>query len=188
MAVSERRDADLISGSVDDPARFGAVFDRHAATIYRFAWRRVGAVAAEDVTAETFRLAFERRANFDPTRGDVLPWLFGIATNVLHAHRRAERRALRSALVDDVTAAELDDVDSRIDAQAARPVLAKALLALRAGDRDVLLLFAWAGMPYDEIARALDLPMGTVASKLHRARRLVREELRHSGFEIESEG
>jgi RNA polymerase sigma factor (sigma-70 family) len=165
-----------------DPTWFASAFDQHARTVYRFAWRRVGPEGAKDVTAETFRIAFERRDSFDPARGDVLPWLFGIAANVLRSHRRAEQRELRTASVHEVVGAEPHGIEDRLDAQAAAPTLARALLALSPDDRDTLLLFAWTDLGYEGIANALGIPTGTVGSRLNRARRVVRNELRRSGW------
>jgi RNA polymerase sigma-70 factor (ECF subfamily) len=177
-------DAHLVVASVADPNAFGEVFDRHARTVFRFASRRVGSELAKDVTAETFSIAFERRARFDPERGAVLPWLLGIATNVMRNHARAERRRLRATASADVVH---DDVDDRLDAAAAAPALARALSALKSGDREAVLLFAWTSLGYDGIAQALDIPMGTVASRLSRARRVLREELRRAGWTMDPE-
>lgn len=187
MNTATLTDAQLVLASVADPDAFGKVFDRHARTIYRFAWRRVGTELAKDVTAETFSIAFERRAGFDPRRGDVLPWLFGIATNSISSHRRAERRQLRAACVDREWVDALDDVDGRVDAEASGPALASALSALRPHDRDALLLFAWTDLGYDGVAKALEIPPGTVGSRLNRARRIVRGELRRAGWVIDPE-
>lgn len=182
MDTATLTDAQLLLASAADRNAFGEVFDRHARAIYRFAFRRVGTELAKDVTAETFSIAFERRAAFDPTRGDVLPWLFGIATNVIRNYRRAERRQLRIAWTDCESVEALDEIDERLDAARARPALARALLALRPDDRDTLLLLAWTDLGYDGIAQALEIPAGTVGSRLSRARRVVREELRRAGW------
>ncbi len=182
MDTATLTDAQLVIASVGDPGAFGKVFDRHAPVIYRFAWRRVGTELAKDVTAETFSIAFERRTSFDPTRGDVLPWLFGIAANVLRSHLRSERRQLRAAWADRSPVEAIDEIDERLDAAAAGPALARALSALRPGDRDALLLFAWTDLGYEGIAHALAIPVGTVGSRLNRARRTVREELRRAGW------
>lgn len=71
---------------------FTAVHDRHFATIHRYVAGRLGAQAAEDVAAETFLVAYDRRGTFDAARGDVRAWLFGIATNLVSRHRRKEAR------------------------------------------------------------------------------------------------
>lgn len=185
MQTATISDAQLVIASAKDPDAFGEVFDRHARAVFQFAWRRVGSELARDVTAETFSIAFERRTAFDPERGAVLPWLFGIATNVIRSYRRAERRQLRAALAErDVIH---DDIDARLDAEGARPALARALAALRPEDRDALVLFAWTPLGYDEIAQALEIPVGTVGSRLNRARRILRAELRRAGWAPEPE-
>jgi RNA polymerase sigma factor (sigma-70 family) len=187
METATKVDAGDMAPSETDPGWFASVFDRHARTIYRFAWRRVGTDGAEDVTAETFRVALERRASFDPARGDVLPWLFGIATNVLRSYQRAERRQLRAAMAHEADDIDVHGIEERVDAQAAAPLLARALLALSPDDRDTLLLFAWTDLGYEGIADALGVPAGTVASRLNRARRVVQNELRRAGWQTFSE-
>lgn len=182
MKTLIQADAGEMRASKADPGWFALVFDRYARTIHRFAWRRVGTEGAKDVTAETFRIAFERRASFDPERGDVLPWLFGIAANVLRSYRRAERRQLRAASRQKAVDTEHYEIEDRLDAQAAAPVLARALLALSPDDRDTLLLFAWTDLGYDGIAGTLGVPVGTIGSRLNRARRVVRDELRRAGW------
>src|SRR4026209_2192380 len=124
MQTTALSDAQLVLASAVDPTAFGQVFDRHAGTVFRFASRRVGSEFAKDETAETFSIAFERRARFEPDRGAVLPWLLGIATNVIRNHRRAERRQLRVTMGADVVH---DDVEERLDAAAAAPALARGL-------------------------------------------------------------
>ena len=89
-------DADVIARSLGEPATFSIVYDRHAAVLFRYLVRRVGATAADGVLGEVFRIAFERRAAFDCARGEARPWLYGIATNVLAKHRRSEARRLRA--------------------------------------------------------------------------------------------
>ena len=85
-------DATVIRLSLADPERFELLFQRHAPRIQRYVLRRLGADAADDIVAETFLLAFRQRAGFDVARGDALPWLYGIATNLLGRHRRDEIR------------------------------------------------------------------------------------------------
>lgn len=89
-------DSDIIVRSRDSPAAFGDLYDRHASVIYRYAARRAGDFVADDVTSETFLVAFERMDTFDHGRGDARPWLFGIATNLLRRHHRAEARTLKA--------------------------------------------------------------------------------------------
>jgi RNA polymerase sigma-70 factor (ECF subfamily) len=173
-------DAELIRRSVEAAEVFAAVFDRHAPTVHRYLARRAGVAAAEDLLAETFLAAFEGRARYDTARADALPWLYGIATNVLRRARRDELRLYRALArtgVDPDEACPADGVAARVDAAAATAALAGVLAELTAGDRDVLLLVAWGGLRQDEVAVALDLPLGTVKSRLHRARSRLRAAL-----------
>ena len=173
-------DAALIERSWHEPEAFAALYDRHAAPIHRFAGRRLGDQMADDVVGETFLAAFRRRKRYDLRRADARPWLYGIAANVIGKHRRAEVRMLRAFArtgADPVAAGHADLVDSRVCAAAVQRDLAAALAGLSAGDRDVLLLIAWADLSYEETAAALRIPVGTVRSRLNRARRKVREAL-----------
>ncbi|HZB47582.1 MAG TPA: RNA polymerase sigma factor [Mycobacteriales bacterium] len=173
-------DAELISASVDHGETFAAVFDRHAATVHRYLTRRAGTGAAEDLLAQTFLVAFAGRARYDTSRPEALPWLYGIATNVLRRARRDELRLYRALArtgVDPDVACPADRVADQVDAAATTAVLAGVLAELAEGDRDVLLLVAWGGLSQDEVAAALDLPLGTVKSRLHRARSRLRAAL-----------
>ena len=176
--MEEPTDGEVIAASVREPARFAEIFDRHFDAVHRFVRRRIGSSAAQDVAAETFLRAFEIRKRFDTTQSNALPWLFGIAINLLRHHLRDEERALRAFARTGVDPLVGDDrVDERLDAEAEAPALAAALADLRDEERDVLLLHAWADLDYASIADALGLPIGTVRSRLSRARDHVREHL-----------
>jgi RNA polymerase sigma factor (sigma-70 family) len=173
-------DAAVIRLSLADPERFELLFQRHAPTIARYVVRRLGADAADDIVAETFLLAFRQRADYDTARGNVLPWLYGIATNLLGRHRRDEirlYRALARTGTDPVIAPFTDQVDERVTAAAASRRLAEALAGLRPAFRDALLLVAWGGLSYEETAAALGIPAGTVRSRISRARADLRRTL-----------
>ncbi|WP_164420350.1 RNA polymerase sigma factor [Streptomyces salinarius] len=177
-------DASVIARSRDEPEAFAALFDRHADAVHRYVARRLGGEVADDLVAETFTTAFQQRHRYDPARGaghDARPWLFGIATNLVGRHRRAEARRFKAmarvpALADhDEPLA--DRAADRVVARAVRRELAAALAALPARHRDVLLLVAWGDLGYGEAAQALGIPVGTVRSRLHRARSKLREAL-----------
>lgn len=179
-----RTDADLIAESLASPHAFAALFDRHYDVIASFLRRRVERALADELAAETFLQAFGARERYDLTRADARPWLYGIAANLLRRHRRAEERRLRAyarAASRPDQDAGLDAVDARLDAAASSTTLAAALASLGSGERDVLLLYAWADLSYEEIAEALAIPVGTVRSRLHRARGVVRELMERSG-------
>lgn len=167
-------DADLADRFRRDPESFTEVHDRHFTAIYRYIAGRLGAQTAEDVAAETFLVAFDRRGTFDADRGDLRVWLFGIATNLVARHRRKEARHYRAlARVPVPSAAEGHEsrVVASVTAQRLLPRLAPALSRLAKGERDVLLLIALGQLGYEEVAAALGISPGTVGSRLSRARK-----------------
>jgi RNA polymerase sigma-70 factor, ECF subfamily len=171
-------DADYLARSLSEPTAFEPIFDRHFGAVHRYLHRRAGRDLADELTAETFALAFSRRESCRAS-GSVLPWLYGIATNLLHRYRRAERRQLhaysRSGV--DRSVAYDDEADARVDGSSLDARLAGALAAMRPRERDALLLYALADLSYEEVALALDVPVGTVRTWLHRARATAQREL-----------
>jgi RNA polymerase sigma factor (sigma-70 family) len=170
----------VITDSLRRPTVFEAVFTRHFAAVHRYAQQRVGVDAADEIAAETFLQAFDHRRRFDTTQPSARPWLLGIATNLMRRRWRDEKRQLAayartreeaaggSAAADCATAPQVTGVDRD---------LAAALAALTSDDRDALLLYAWADLSYQEIGDALAVPIGTVRSRISRARRRLREQL-----------
>ena len=166
-------DAEVIRESLADAATFAVLFDRHYHAMHRFLRARIGATLAEDLASETFTIAFHRRSSYDLSRPDAAPWLYGIAVNLVRDQRRTEERRLRayarSSPVDDT---EYERDDWRLDR-----TVAAALLELPLADRNLILLHAWAQLSYRELATALDLPLGTVRSRLSRTRSKLRAAL-----------
>jgi len=137
----------------------------------------LGRQLADDLVAETFLVAFGKRARYDLSRADARPWLYGIATNLVRQQQREEVREyrLRAAIAPEPDVdGHADRVVAQVSAAAMHRRLAAALAGLSAGDRDVLLLIAWEGLTYDEVTVALGIPIGTVRSRLNRARRKTR--------------
>ena len=171
-------DAIVIQESWRDPERFTVLFHRHAPFIHRYLIRRVGSQVADDLLAETFLAAFGKRRRYDPSFRDARPWLYGFATNLIARHRRDEARRYQSLKAAAGSAPDPPDETERIVAsvmaESMRSRLADALAGLSAGDRDVLLLIAWEQLSYEETARALGIPVGTVRSRMHRARTQLR--------------
>ena len=165
-------DAQVIQASARTPARFAEVFDRHYDAVRGYLGRRLPAELADEAAAETFLIAFRRRADYDPSYASAKPWLMGIATRLVCRHRRDERRRIEA--YGRLAAGELldhtDESIARVDAQEFGPALRSALLDLPTGERDVLMLFALGGLTYGEIAQAMQIPTGTVRSRLSRAR------------------
>ncbi len=167
-------DAAIIRVSLQRSDQFAELFRRHAPAVRRYATRRIGPDAARDIVAETFLTAFRRRDSYDLSHPDARPWLFGIATRLIVRHRRSEVRlyqALARTGVDPVTESFTEQADAQeVSAHGARRTLAAALARLSAGQRDVLLLVAWGGLTHEQVAEALQIELGTVRSRLSRAR------------------
>lgn len=177
-------DAQIIALSMAEPQRFAHIFDRHFTAVRGYLARRAEVDVAVDLAAEVFIVAFDARRRYDQDRPSARPWLLGIATNLLRHHRRGEVRRLHAIARMEVpigVADGTDAIDARIDAQSLRSRLADALARLSPGERDVLLLHAWADLDHTDIGLALGIPVGTVRSRLHRARGRVRERLDESG-------
>lgn len=178
---AEDQPAGLDRPQLDGPhpaETFAVLFDRHARTLHRYLARRFGADIGHDLVSETFLAALNQRHRYDPARATARAWLYGIATNLLRNHLRSEVRGLRATAraVNRSTDPPGHDatVAERVDAQASVRLLAAGLAALSAPDRDVLLLTSWGGLDSTEVAEALDIPVGTVRSRLHRIRRKLR--------------
>jgi RNA polymerase sigma-70 factor, ECF subfamily len=179
--------ADAVSG---DPEAFGVLFERHSRAVYNFAFRlRADWAAAEDAVSEVFLTAWRRRNEvvFTTESGSVLPWLYGVAANHLRNQRRGRRRAdtamgrLDASVVQpdhsDETLARLADEAQMADVQA-------VVEQLPEHERDVLALCAWGGLDYADAALALAVPVGTVRSRLSRARLHLQELVEATGHEL----
>lgn len=164
-------DADALMRSVHDPRWFAIVYRRHLAAVVRYLTRRVGGQVAEDLTAELFLRAFRRRAVYEPTYATALPWLMGIASRLIAEHRRYERRRLDALARAASVPSECGDTP---DAGLA-PELVAAVRALSGSDRDTLLLVVWGELSYEEAALALGVAVGTVRSRVARARQQLAE-------------
>jgi RNA polymerase sigma factor (sigma-70 family) len=161
-----------------DADAFGLLFERHAKAIYNYLFRRTGEwAAAEDLVSITFLEAWRRRDKDLP--GDkVLPWLYGIATNVLRNRRRSEARF--AAAMRRVAAPRLSEdfdaiVNERLDDQRQMTLLLRLIAKLPKREQDVFVLCAWSELSYEDAALALGIPIGTVRSRLSRARQRLRE-------------
>lgn len=173
-------------GRIVSPEDFEVAFVRHFPPVYRFIAARVGSAVAEDLAAETFATAYRRRASFEPARGSLRSWLYGIAVNLVRSHWRAEQHllALDARLVPEVDLSDDSEAaDQRVTASVLAPRLAGALEQLTRDQREVVLLYA-AGLSHEEIAAALQIAPGTAWSRLSRARALLRERLGDFDFDL----
>jgi RNA polymerase sigma-70 factor (ECF subfamily) len=166
VVMREHSDAAIVLDSLDRPGAFSGLYERHLDAVARYVARRVGATAAEDLTAEVFVRAFRGRRRYRPERDTALPWLLGIASHVVADNRRAERRRLAALerLAADAAVA------SPRSANQLSADLVRRLRSLPARDRDALLLVVWGELTYEEVAEALEVPIGTVRSRINRAR------------------
>jgi RNA polymerase sigma-70 factor (ECF subfamily) len=179
-------DAAVIRRSFRTPKVFGEVFDRHWDSVYGYCRSRAGD-AGEDLAAETFRLAFDRRATYELDRADARPWLLGLATNLIRNHLRGCDRGRRAMgrLGADTCEDHAEVAIGRVEAALLGPALAQALDGIPDGDRDALLLMAWNDLSYQEVAEALGIPVGTVRSRISRARLRLRVRLSEVGYSRE---
>ncbi|TML40231.1 MAG: RNA polymerase sigma factor [Actinobacteria bacterium] len=167
-AIEGVTDAQAIGDSLAEPEAFAVLFDRHFDAVHGYAQRRVGPDLADEIAAETFTRAFDRRRRYDASREDARPWLLGIAANLLRRHWRSERRRLDAY----ARSAEFEAGGDLAPPVAAE--LAAALRALPRREREPLLLLAWADLSYEEIGVALGVPIGTVRSRISRGRARLR--------------
>jgi RNA polymerase sigma factor (sigma-70 family) len=177
--MGQATDAELWRRAVEgEPEAFGVIFERHARAVYNYLFRRTGDWSlAEDLTSVVFLDAWRRRSDVRLERDLALPWLLGVATNVLRNRRRSQWR-YRAALervprerVEDFAT----DADSRLDDERLMRGVLRSLSKLPKREQDVIALCAWAELSYDEAAVALGVPVGTVRSRLSRARARLRE-------------
>ncbi len=155
------------------------LYDDHAPSLHRYLDRRVGRDIADDLLADTFRIAIEGWTTYDPESGSARNWLYGIATNLVRRHWRTEQRR-RSALdrldaqpqvVDDPLQRPAGTAAAHVDAAADVRELLVAIDSLDRDDYDLLVLTAWESMSSADVAEVLGIPRGTVRSRLHRIRR-----------------
>jgi len=171
-----------------DGSAFGVLFERHAGRIYNYCFRRTADWAlAEDLTSSTFLVAWRSHGGEPLQAESALPLLYGIATNALRNQRRSLRRrreAFARLPVERVEETDFaEDVSTRLDDQAAMRQLLRLFARLPRREQDVIALCDWSGLSYEDTAAALDIPIGTVRSRLARGRHRLRELATTSGPE-----
>ncbi|MFJ7996704.1 RNA polymerase sigma factor [Streptomyces sp. NPDC096310] len=170
--------------STGDHDAFGELFDAYARSVYNHAFRLTGNWAqAQDVVSLTFLDAWRLRERVNEEGGSLRPWLLGIATNVTRNTRRAARRhaaAVARLPPEEVERDFADEIAGRLDDSVQLALVRTALSRLRRADREVLALCVWAGLDYAAAAEALGVPVGTVRSRLSRARTKLAEHMEPS--------
>jgi RNA polymerase sigma factor (sigma-70 family) len=181
-------DAAVITQSVVDPGFFSLIVERHATSVFRYLASRVDRSKSEDLLADVFEAAFKARTRYDTHYENALPWLLGIATNVIRHHRRSEirhasmvRRVTQLHRRSNETSEAIDAVATTAQLDDEMQCVRRALAGLNDRHRQVLVLSAGLGLSYEDIAQTLGIRIGTVRSRLSRARRRLRELLEADG-------
>ncbi len=173
VALNASDESLLHASATGDQRAFSELYERHARTIYNYLFRRLADWSeAEDLTAVVFLEAFRRRSEVVVFEGKLLPWLYGIATNVLRNRRRAlwRHRHLVAQLASQPGTDVTPDVAARAEAAAQMRSVLERIGRLPRPQQDVIALCVWSGLSYEEAASALGVPVGTVRSRLSRAR------------------
>jgi RNA polymerase sigma-70 factor (ECF subfamily) len=181
--------SEAVIASIDHPHRFEAVFEQYHRAIYEYLARSVGADRADEYAGDVFVAAFDARVRYDPQFGSVRGWLFGIAANIRRNRARSDWRGRRAwdrmGVERDAEESAFEVVEERLDYGKELASVAEFLRQLSDIDRDVLVLYAWGELTYAEIAQALGVEVGTVRSRLARARGRLRELISGSGEVLE---
>jgi RNA polymerase sigma-70 factor (ECF subfamily) len=178
--------SDAVVASVEHPHRFEVVFEQYHSVVHDYLARAAGRDRADEYAGDVFVAAFSARVRFDPELGSVRAWLIGIATNIHRTHARSDGRGRRAwgRIGGDREGEEeigYEVVEERLDYGQRLAWVAEFLAELPDTDRDILVLYAWAELTYAEIAHALGIEVGTVRSRLSRARARLRELIAASG-------
>ena len=175
-------DVELWALSASDPEAFGEIFRRHARSVFALCfWRTGDAAVAEDVTSVVFLEAWRRRDHVVLEQRSALPWLLGVANHTSRNATRSIRRHSQALRRLDGRRSSPDDdaVIDRLDAEISLGVINEAVRDLTEQDREIVLLVFWSGLSYEATAGALDVPIGTIRSRVSRTRRKLQLRLGH---------
>lgn len=177
--LSSLSDVELWHRAAAEPAAFSALFQRHSDAVYNHCFRRTASwTAADDLRSAVFLEAWRKRRDVRLHEASLLPWLLGVANNVVRSRRRSiqRHRAMLRRLPPDLIAMDdpEDEAISRVSDERQMRLVIDALAELSAPEQDVLALCVWAGLDYAAAAVALGVPVGTVRSRLSRARARLR--------------
>jgi RNA polymerase sigma-70 factor (ECF subfamily) len=174
---SEETDQALVEALRNgSPDALTALFDRYADSVYTYCFRRTASWStAEDASATVFLEIWRGRSRvITSADGSALPWLYGVANNVCRNATRSSHRWARALSRVPPAPSEHDHADSvagRLDSERQMASVLAAIADLPRPEQDVLALVVWSGLSYDAAATALGVPIGTVRSRLSRARR-----------------
>ena len=182
MGVEEPVDSELWRRACEhDGLAFGLLFDRHAKRVYNHCFRRTADWSvAEDLTSVVFLEAWRKRKDLRLHSDSILPWLLAVANNCLRNTERSRRR-YRRLLAKLPRAFDIQDPDidiaGRIDDEKQMRNVLESVRQLRAEDQEIIALCDWTGLSHQEASTALGIPVGTVKSRLSRARERLRDQI-----------
>lgn len=173
--LSKATDSAVIRRSLEEPEAFAQLFDRHFRSVHTFVARRAAWQDPADIAGETFLIAFEARGRYDLAYESALPWLYGIARNVVRRRQQQDvrRSHAQAAHLNLVGTASMDPMVSaahHLDAERELSAVLDALTAEPIESVDALMMYVWEGLSYEEIAQALQVPIGTIRSRISRLR------------------
>jgi RNA polymerase sigma factor (sigma-70 family) len=175
-----------------DERAFATLFERHIDAVYNYCFRRIGDWSvAEDLAADVFLEAWRQREKVSPHGESLRPWLLGVATNLIRNHQRSlhrQQHALRRLSNQKEESDFADDVVDRLSEQEEMKIVLAGLRNLDSLDQDILALCVWEKLSYEAAATALDLPIGTVRSRLSRLRSKLRDGLVVKGAPSRNKG
>jgi RNA polymerase sigma factor (sigma-70 family) len=175
------RDLWNLAGAGDTEA-FGLLFDRHARAVHNFLFRRTASVSdAEDLTSSVFLLAWRKRTQVVLDRDSALPWLLKVADYTARTEWRSLRRyrlaLARAGATRDEHPDHADEVAAQIDDERRMAEVRRAVRRLPRHERQVVELCIWSGLDQQAAAVALGIAVGTVKSRLSRARQRLQDVL-----------
>jgi len=178
--LEDTRDADLVRQAMDGHRdAFAEIYRRYHTVVYRFARMMSGSsTIAEDVTQETFTTLLRDLRRYTPDRAGLSTYLYGVARNVTRSRLRRERRFVRLDMTEDNDPISARDPSTIFEQSQERMRLRRVIAELPSRYREVIILCAFHGLPYAEVAVILGTPVGTVRSRLSRARHALADRLR----------
>jgi RNA polymerase sigma-70 factor (ECF subfamily) len=177
--VTVTNEAELVTqAQAGDRNAFSELVRIHARGVFNVVYHMCGdALVAEDAAQETFIRAWQKLSSYRP-QTSLRNWLYRIAFNAGMDMLRKEKRIVPNDIEDLNLRDERPDPESLASQKERTAVVQKAVMSLPDASRAVLVLREYEGMSYHEIADALDIPLGTVMSRLNYARKLLKDTLK----------
>ena len=188
VAILDVSEAEIIrSAQGGDRNAFSELVRMHARGVFNVVYRMCGdELIAEDAAQETFIRAWQNLSSYRP-QTPLRNWLYRIAFNAGLDMLRKEKRILPNAIEDLNLSDGQPGLESLVSQQERTQLVQKAILSLPDASRAVLVLREYEEMSYQEISSTLDIPVGTVMSRLNYARKLLKDKLEYKSLQVEAE-